>query len=72
MFVSGYNPTDDRENQSLVEGINFLHKPYSLERLARLIRACLDSRDPGYPAAAEAGPSAPGLEQAAWKGDWGH
>jgi len=66
VFVSGYNPTDDRENQNLVEGVNFLHKPYSLEKLARVIRACLDTPPSGYLAEAEAGPSGRGAESVSW------
>jgi two-component system cell cycle sensor histidine kinase/response regulator CckA len=42
IFTSGYSADVTGANDTLVEGWNFLQKPYPLDKLARIIRARLD------------------------------
>jgi len=43
IFTSGYSPEMAGKNISLVEGINFMAKPYSVGKMAQLVRQCLDA-----------------------------
>jgi DNA-binding NtrC family response regulator len=43
IFTSGYTPEMAGKNISLVEGINFMPKPYSIGKMAQLVRQCLDT-----------------------------
>ncbi|MGB8354228.1 MAG: ATP-binding protein [Chthoniobacteraceae bacterium] len=43
IYTSGYSPGMAGKDISLLEGRNFLPKPYSVGKLAQLVRACLDS-----------------------------
>jgi PAS domain S-box-containing protein len=43
IFTSGYSPGMAGRDISLLEGRNFLSKPYSIGKLARLVRECLDT-----------------------------
>jgi PAS domain S-box-containing protein len=43
IFTSGYSPDMAGKNISLVEGINFMPKPYSIGKMAQLVRQCLDN-----------------------------
>ncbi len=43
IFTSGYSPDMAGKDISLVEGTNFMAKPYSIGKMAQLIRQCLDA-----------------------------
>jgi two-component system, cell cycle sensor histidine kinase and response regulator CckA len=43
IYTSGYSPGMARNGVPWVEGHNFLPKPYSLGKLAQLVRQCLDA-----------------------------
>ena len=42
IFTTGYSPGMARAQHSLEEGVNFLPKPYSPNKLAEIVRRCLD------------------------------
>ena len=43
VYTSGYSRDfAERASQALQEGVNFLQKPYTLSRLAAIVRSCLD------------------------------
>ena len=52
IYTSGYSPGMAGKDASLLEGRNFLPKPYSVGKLAQFVRECLDSttkqNDPGH------------------------
>ena len=43
IFTSGYSPGMAGKDASLLEGRNFLPKPYSVGKLAQFVRQCLDA-----------------------------
>ncbi len=43
IYTSGYSPGMAGKDVSLMEGRNFLPKPYSIGKLTRFVRECLDS-----------------------------
>jgi two-component system cell cycle sensor histidine kinase/response regulator CckA len=43
IYTSGYSPGMAGKDASLLEGRNFLAKPYSIGELARFVRECLDA-----------------------------
>jgi two-component system, cell cycle sensor histidine kinase and response regulator CckA len=43
IYTSGYSPGMAGKDASLLEGRNFLPKPYSIGKLAQLVRECLDA-----------------------------
>jgi PAS domain S-box-containing protein len=43
IYTSGYSPGMAGKDASLLEGRNFLPKPYSISQLARFVRECLDA-----------------------------
>ena len=43
IYTSGYSPGLLTKDVSLLEGSNFLPKPYKPIRLAQMIRECLDN-----------------------------
>ena len=43
VYTSGYNNELSQPNPKLVEGVNFLQKPYTPRRLARILRKNLDA-----------------------------
>jgi PAS domain S-box-containing protein len=43
IYTSGYSPGMAGKDASLLEGRNFLPKPYSIGKLAQFVRECLDS-----------------------------
>ena len=43
IYTSGYSPGMAGKDASLLEGRNFLPKPYSIGRLAQFVRECLDA-----------------------------
>ena len=43
IYTSGYSPGLVGPGVSLMEGRNFLPKPYSLGKLAQFVRECLDA-----------------------------
>jgi PAS domain S-box-containing protein len=43
IYTSGYSPGMAGKDTSLLEGRNFLPKPYSIGKLAKFVRECLDS-----------------------------
>ena len=43
IYTSGYSPGMAGKDASLLEGRNFLPKPYSIGQLARFVRECLDA-----------------------------
>jgi two-component system cell cycle sensor histidine kinase/response regulator CckA len=48
IYTSGYSPGMAGKDIALLEGFNFLAKPYPPSRLAHVVRDCLDGRrDPG-------------------------
>jgi DNA-binding NtrC family response regulator len=44
IYASGYNPFQDGSNHDLIEGVNFLQKPYQTQKLAHIVRKTLDRR----------------------------
>jgi CheY-like chemotaxis protein len=44
IYTSGYSPGMAGQDISLPEGSNFLPKPYSVSKMAQLVRECLDGR----------------------------
>ena len=47
IYTSGYSPGMAGKDIALLEGFNFLAKPYPPNRLAQVVRECLDGkRDP--------------------------
>jgi DNA-binding NtrC family response regulator len=45
IFASGYNPFQNEENEDLIEGVNFLQKPYHAHKLGEVIRRMLDREE---------------------------
>jgi PAS domain S-box-containing protein len=45
IYTSGYSPGMAGKDASLLEGRNFLPKPYSIGKLAQVVRECLDGRN---------------------------
>ncbi len=43
IYTTGYSPGTAGVQGSFQEGINFLPKPYSPNKLAEIVRKCLDS-----------------------------
>ena len=43
IYTSGYSPGMAGKDASLLEGRNFLPKPYSIGKLAQFVRECLDT-----------------------------
>jgi two-component system, cell cycle sensor histidine kinase and response regulator CckA len=43
IYTSGYSPGMAGKDVSLMEGRNFLPKPYSIGKLAQFVRECLDT-----------------------------
>jgi CheY-like chemotaxis protein len=43
IYTSGYSPGMAGKDVSLLEGRNFLPKPYSVGKLAQFVRECLDA-----------------------------
>lgn len=50
VYTSGYSPGMAGKDIALLEGFNFLPKPYSPSRLAQVIRECLDGKLGSSPA----------------------
>ena len=44
IYTSGYSPGMAGKEASLLQGQNFLPKPYSVGKLAQLVRECLDTK----------------------------
>ncbi len=44
IFTSGYSPDMAGKDVSLMEGHNFMPKPYSIGKMAQLVRQCLDRK----------------------------
>jgi DNA-binding NtrC family response regulator len=42
IYTSGYSPNGTKERESLLEGINFLQKPYGPRKLLEAVRERLD------------------------------
>jgi DNA-binding NarL/FixJ family response regulator len=42
LYTSGYSPEIFRKDSILVQGINFLPKPYDFQTLLKAVRSCLD------------------------------
>jgi PAS domain S-box-containing protein len=51
IYTSGYSPGMAGRDLALLEGANFLAKPYGPARLLRMVRECLDRRPQPCPAA---------------------
>jgi two-component system cell cycle sensor histidine kinase/response regulator CckA len=49
IYTSGYSPGMAGKDIALLEGFNFLAKPYPPSRLALVVRECLDGRRPSAP-----------------------
>ena len=47
VFTSGYSASVVGKGPSLVEGVNFLQKPYHPQKLAQTVRDCLDQKEAG-------------------------
>jgi len=43
IYMSGYSPGMAGQDVSLLKGRNFLPKPFSVGKLAQMVRTCLDS-----------------------------
>jgi hypothetical protein len=50
IYTSGYSPGMAGKDLALLEGFNFLPKPYPPTRLAELVRECLDGQCEAAPA----------------------
>lgn len=48
IYTSGYSPGMAGKDIALLEGFNFLPKPYPPSRLAQMVRECLDARIHGF------------------------
>jgi CheY-like chemotaxis protein len=46
IYTSGYSPGMAGKDIALLEGFNFLAKPYAPAKLARVVRECLDGKPP--------------------------
>ncbi|HEX5221376.1 MAG TPA: response regulator [Verrucomicrobiae bacterium] len=66
IYTSGYSPGMAGKDMSLLQGRNFLPKPYSIGQLAEFVRGCLDQRETAIEFAREVGP-APNNEKTALK-----
>jgi len=44
IYTSGYSPGMAGRDISLLQGRNFLPKPYSIGKLAQFVRECLDNK----------------------------
>jgi two-component system cell cycle sensor histidine kinase/response regulator CckA len=42
LFTTGYSPSSVARGMNLIEGVNFIQKPYSPQALSSVIRACLE------------------------------
>jgi len=42
VYMSGYSAEIAGKDLPLVEGVNFLTKPFATEKLAKIVRHCLD------------------------------
>jgi two-component system, cell cycle sensor histidine kinase and response regulator CckA len=51
IYTSGYSPGMAGKDIALLEGFNFLAKPYPPSRLALVVRECLDGKRVGAPKA---------------------
>jgi CheY-like chemotaxis protein len=51
IYTSGYSPGMAGKDLALLEGFNFLPKPYPPTRLAAVVRECLDGKHDAVPAA---------------------
>jgi two-component system, cell cycle sensor histidine kinase and response regulator CckA len=49
IYTSGYSPGMAGKDIALLEGFNFLAKPYPPSRLALVVRECLDGKKPATP-----------------------
>jgi len=47
IYTSGYSPGMAGKDTTLLEGRNFLPKPYSIGQLGRVVRECLDASAQG-------------------------
>jgi DNA-binding NtrC family response regulator len=47
IYTSGYSPGMAGKDIALLEGFNFLAKPYPPSRLAHVVRECLDGKRDG-------------------------
>jgi len=45
IFTSGYSPDIAGKDISLMEGSNFMAKPYSVGKMAQFVRHCLDRKN---------------------------
>jgi DNA-binding NtrC family response regulator len=45
IYTSGYSPGMAGKEIALLEGFNFLAKPYPPNRLAQMVRECLDAQN---------------------------
>ena len=61
IYTSGYSPGMAGKDASLLEGRNFLPKPYSIGKLTQFVRECLDAPTGGGRAADAAGPAVNGV-----------
>jgi len=50
IFTSGYTPDMAGKDVSLMEGHNFMPKPYTIGKMAQLVRQCLDRKKESIPA----------------------
>lgn len=66
IYTSGYSPGMAGKDTSLLQGRNFLPKPYSIGKLAQFVRECLDRRETTIEFTREPDLS-PGNEKAALK-----
>ena len=49
IYTSGYSPGVAGKDIALLEGFNFLAKPYPPTKLAQVVRECLDGKPPASP-----------------------
>jgi CheY-like chemotaxis protein len=42
LFTTGYSPASVARSMNLIEGVNFIQKPYAPQILAQAIRSCLE------------------------------
>ena len=53
IYTSGYSPGMAGKDTSVLEGRNFLPKPYSIGKLTQFVRECLDAPVDGQKVASE-------------------
>jgi nitrogen-specific signal transduction histidine kinase/FixJ family two-component response regulator len=65
IYTSGYSPEVLKKDSQVIQGVNFLPKPYDPQTLLRAVRTCLDGSKPAQGEVSESRPGSASLP--AWK-----